>query len=253
MERKGRLDETMYAFVETSVRRAGEILLGYFRNPHLVIEAKGVGDLVTEADRASEAVLMAAIRERFPDHGILSEESGRGGSDSQHLWLIDPLEATYNFSRGLPMWGINVALTVGGTPRVGAFYDPLLGELYYAEGAAGAFRNGTPIHTSGQEELSNAAVYCSTRKYVDLLSGRVRKFRHIGSIGNALAYVAAGHLDGAIEVGGGPWDYAAGAVLVHEAGGMLSVIDGSETSGHQVILAAATSALHARLQMLVSG
>lgn len=237
----------MYTFIESTVRRAGETLLRYFRSPDLVIEAKGWDDLVTEADHASERVLIAAIQERFPDHGILSEEAGEHAPNSRYVWLLDPLEATYNFSRGLPMWGINMALSIGGEVQVGAFFDPLLNELYYAERSAGAFRNRSPIRASGCRETASAAVYCSTRNGVDRFSGNVRKFRHIGSIGNALAYVAAGHLDGALEVGGGPWDYAAGGLLVREAGGTLSTITGERP----MVLAASTPELHAGLQQLL--
>jgi myo-inositol-1(or 4)-monophosphatase len=223
-------DQEMHDFVESAIRRAGQILLSYFRAPNLTIEAKGVGDLVTEADRASEASLIAAIRDRFPDHGIISEEMGAINQAAQFLWLLDPLEATYNFSRGLPLWGINVALEIAGRVHIGAFFDPLLDELYYAERSVGVLRNGTPIRTSRQEDLREAVVYCSTRENVDLVSGAARKFRHIGSVGNALAYVAAGHLDAAIEVGGGRWDYAAGSLLVEEAGGAVSVINSGPQS-----------------------
>jgi len=235
-------------FVDSVLRRAGQILLSYFRTPTLVIEAKGVGDLVTEADRASETYIVAAIQERFPEHGVLSEEMGAVRPNADYLWMLDPLEATYNFSRGLPMWGVNLALQIERQVRIAAFFDPLLDELYYAEQTAGVTRNGQPIRVSGLEQLRDAAVYCSTRKHVDLLSGAVRKFRHIGSVGNALAYVAAGHLDAAIEVGGGPWDYAAGSLLVQEAGGVFGFI---ESGGSRTALAAATPALHAHLTELL--
>ena len=248
------LNQTMYSFIEATVWQAGVTLLHYFRNPNLSIGAKGVGDLVTEADRASEQVLLAAIRHRFPDHGILSEEAGHLPAASRYEWLLDPLEATYNFSRGLPMWGINMALALDDEVVLGAFFDPLLDELYYAEQAVGAFRNGQPIRTSGMDDQGNAAVYCSTRANVDRLSGRVRKVRHIGSIGNALAYVAAGHLDGAVEVGRGKWDYAVGCLLVHEAGGKMTAF-GVDSLGEAsaTVLAAATPALHQKLQRLLSG
>jgi len=144
------------------------------------------------------------------------------------------------------MWGINMALTLDDEVVVGAFFDPLLNEFYYSERANGAFLNGQVIHTSSLEDETKAAVYCSTRENVDRLAGQVRKFRHIGSIGNALAYVAAGYLDGAVEVGGGPWDYAVGRLLIAEAGGSLSPLGGSE-----VVVAAATPALHRRLQALL--
>lgn len=247
------MNQTMYSFIEGTVRRAGDTLLHYFRNPNLSIEAKGMGDLVTEADRASEEILIAAIRQRYPDHGIHSEEAGRLSTTSRYEWLLDPLEATYNYSRGLPLWGINVALTVDDEVVFGAFFDPLLDELYYAEHSAGAFRNGQPLHTSRVEDQAEAVVYCSTRRNVDRLSGQVRKFRHLGSIGNALAYVAAGYLDAAVEVGGGPWDYAVGRLLVSEAGGKMTTIGvGSPSNTPPMILAAATPSLHEKLERVLS-
>jgi myo-inositol-1(or 4)-monophosphatase len=247
------MDQTMYAFIERLLHDAGEVLLHYFRRRDLRVAPKGTDDLVTEADRAAEALLTGAIRERFPGHDILAEEAGRTGRGSRYLWLVDPLEATFNFSRGLPLWGINLALTGDGDVLYAAFFDPLLKELYYAERGQGALRNGQTIRTSGLVDLAGAAVYCSTASAVDRVSGRVRRFRHIGSIGNALAYVAAGHLDAAVEVGCAPWDHAAGRLLVTEAGGHVTATDGGALSMQpSTVLASATSELHRGLMELLA-
>ena len=246
------LDATLAPFIETSLRAAGEILLHYFRRPDLLVEAKNVTDIVTEADRASEELLVAAIRDRFPDHGILAEESGHHPGASGYLWMIDPLEATFNYARGLPMWGINLALTRDGESLAGAFFDPLQNDLYYAEQATPAVLNGRQIRTSGIEDLSEAVVYCSTRANVDRLDGRMEKFRHVGSGGTAYAYVAAGFLDAAVEMGGGPWDYAAGRLLISRAGGSTSSFKASTYKDGDTFLASSSPALHQQLLALLS-
>jgi myo-inositol-1(or 4)-monophosphatase len=245
-------DSTLAPFFESSLRAAGDILLHYFRRPDLVVEAKNVADIVTEADRASEDLLVAAIRDRFPDHGILAEESGHHLGASGFLWMIDPLEATFNYARGLPTWGINLALTRDGEVLAGAFFDPLLSDLYYAEHARPAFLNGKQIRTSRLEDLAEAVVYCSTRANVDLLDNRIRKFRHVGSGGTAYAYVAAGYLDAAVETGGGPWDYAAGRLLIDRAGGCTSTLEASTFKGGDTFLASSPPALHQQLLNLLS-
>src|SRR4051812_43195195 len=132
MEEPTTMQSDMATFIARTVHEAGDVLLSHFRSARLKIDPKGEGDIVTEADRASEEVLTTAIRTRFPHDAILAEESGRSGLSSSRLWLIDPLEATYNFSRGLPLWGINVALVDHGAVAYAAFFDPLLNELYYA-------------------------------------------------------------------------------------------------------------------------
>ncbi len=252
----------MHAFIEDLARRAGAELLPYFRSDHLRRDAKGSWDLVTEADCASERVIIAAIRDLFPAHDVLAEESGRSGTSARWLWLIDPLDGTFNFSRGLPTWGVCIALAEDDEVRYGAFYDPIHDELFYAEYGAGATLNGHPLRTSGLADPGQAAIYCSiahgdpsglTRRNVQRLWDHVMRLRMTGSVGSALAGIAAGRLDAAIEVRGGPWDHAAGGLLVREAGGCTSAFDGTPLSaGATTVLAAATPQLHAALAALLS-
>lgn len=257
------MNAALATFIEQTARRAGAVLLEYFRGGSLRSDPKGAWDLVTEADRAAEALIIAAVRERFPTHDVFGEETGRSGTASSSVWLIDPLDGTYNFSRGLSTWGVSVALAEDGETRYGGFYDPLHDEFFYAERGAGATLDGTPLRTSGLTDPLGAAVYCSgahgakgdvTRRNVELLWERVMRLRMTGSVGSALAAIAAGRMDAAIEVRGGPWDYGAGGLLVQEAGGYATTFDGQPLSAAATtILAAATPELHRALREIVRG
>lgn len=253
----------LHDFIAGMARQAGALLLTYFRSGPLDSAAKGPWDLVTEADRASEALILEAIRARFPDHDVLGEESGRSGTAARRLWLVDPLDGTVNFSRGLPTWGICIALAVDGEVQYGAFYDPLHDELFYAERGKGATLNGRPLRTSGLADLSQALVFCSlaqgyqqelTRRNVQRLWDHVMRLRMIGSVGSALAAIAAGRMDAAIEVRGGAWDHAAGGLLVREAGGSTSTLEGRPLAADATtVVAAATPALHRVLMAVLAG
>jgi len=255
------MDETMRTFITDTARQAGALLLRYFRSPTLERADKGAWDLVTEADHAAERAIIAAVRGRFPDHDVFGEESGRSGSANRSLWLIDPLDGTLNFSRGLPTWGVSIGLAEDGDVRYGAFYDPLHDELFYAERGQGATLNGRPLRASGLVAPHDAVLYCAVahgdkedtaRRNVQLLWGHVMRLRMTGSVGSALAAVAAGRMDAAIELRGGPWDYAAGGLLVREAGGHTTTFDGAPLRAEaSTVLAAATPALHGALRDII--
>ncbi len=247
-------DAPMNDFIAVVARRAGAELRRYFRSATLRHDDKGAWDLVTEADHAAESLIIGAIRERFPDHDVLGEESGRSGAAARWLWLIDPLDGTLNYSRGLTTWGVSIALAEDGEVRYGAFYDPLQDELFYAERGKGARLDGRPLRTSGATRLADALVYTSLPhgpgqearlRNVERLSPVVMRLRMSGSVGAALAGIAAGRMDAAIEAGGGAWDYAAGGLLVREAGGHTSTVDGQPSLAETTtMLAAATPTLH---------
>lgn len=257
------MDGEMQGFIVDLARRAGEVLLHYFRADALHSDPKGAWDLVTEADQASEALIIAAILARFPAHDVFGEETGRSGATARALWLIDPLDGTLNFSRGLPVWGVSIALAEDGDVRYGAFFDPLHDEMFYAERGAGATANGRPLHTSGIDDLAQAVVNCSvahgdladlTQRNAQRLWDRVMRLRMNGSVGSALANIAAGRMDATIELRGGPWDYAAGGLLVREAGGHTSTFDGGPLVAEATtVLAAATQELHHSLHALLAG
>ncbi len=213
-------------------REAGKVQLKYFRSAELGVEEKqNEFDVVTTADRASEFVVKQAIKERFPSHAILSEESGlEGKSDSEWEWVIDPLDGTTNFSSGLPFFNVSIGVRHRGETVVGVVYAPRLCELFTAVKGDGAFLNGEPIATSqGPLPLSHAVVTTgfpydkaenpdNNLDNVERVMPLVRGLRRFGSAALELCYVAAGFLDAHWELNLHEWDVCAGALIAREAG-----------------------------------
>ncbi len=222
--------------VEEAVRRSGRILAERFGGQR-TIEFKSGIDLVTDADRASEAELIRYVRARFPGYSILSEESGvtHGGGVR---WIIDPLDGTTNYSHRLPHFCVSVAVDSPQGLLAGAVYDPLRDELFSAAKGRGATLNGNPIQVSEVASLERALL-CTGFPYdvrerpeapLGLFNRLIRHAQGVRRFGSAaldLAYVAAGRFDGFFEFGLKPWDIAAGALLVMEAAGTMTQIDGA--------------------------
>lgn len=215
-------------------RAAGEIQLSYFRNTRLASQTKlNSFDVVTEADKASERLILDGIRSAFPGHAILSEESGKeGAKDAEWLWVIDPLDGTTNFNQGLPVFSVSIALQHQGATVMGVVYAPYLGELFTAVKDQGAYLNGNPIHVRHNTDLGTMVVatgmpYDRDRhpdNNLDNISRvclRVRGTRRMGSAAIDLAYTAAGYYDAYWELNLNPWDVDAGILLVQEAGGIV--------------------------------
>lgn len=242
---------------EQAARDAGEVLLGYLGR----LAAARIGrkssarDLVTEADVASERLLVSRIREAFPQHAIEAEEEVCDADSAGPRWFLDPLDGTVNFVHEIPVFAVSMGLFVEGRPEVAVVHAPKLGETFTAIRGRGARLNGVPIHTSATEALGEAILgtgfpYRRNQLEHDNLAnvGRffydVRGLRRMGSAALDLAYVAAGRLDGFWELHLSPHDVAAGALLVTEAGGLVSDADGGEDwlrGGHIV---ASGPALH---------
>lgn len=236
--RPARMEELLLVAIE-AVRKAGQILreeLGKER----VITHKGVIDLVTDVDRRSEAAIVEVIRAAFPDHAVVGEEGGeiagapgRGG----YTWLIDPLDGTTNYTHGFPCFCVSVGVACEGVPVAGAIYDPTREELFTALRGEGAYFNGHRLRVSTVKDLDDALL--ATGFPADLRETRMnldhftnfclvaQAVRRPGSAALDIAYVAAGRLDGFWELRLSPWDMAAGALMVEEAGGRLSEVDGS--------------------------
>ena len=209
---------------------AGDILMEYFRGNHLDIRTKlNNSDVVTAADKASEKYIISSIHDRFPDHGIMAEESGEENSERVWRWVIDPLDGTTNFSQGLPVFCVSIALEYEGNPVVGVIYAPYLGELFHAIKGGGAFLNGRRIRCSNKGALSQAVV--STGVPYDKKSNpdnnldeivrivpEVRGMRRMGAAAIDLSYVAAGFFDAYWELNLKRWDVAAGILIALEAG-----------------------------------
>jgi myo-inositol-1(or 4)-monophosphatase len=193
----------------------------------------------------------------FPDHGVVAEEGTNIGPKRNNRWYVDPLDGTVNFSRGVPMWCVSLALFADGFPVLGVIHDPIRGETFSAAKGGGAWCNGERIQTSQITELSLALVHLtiefhegSIRVSLDDLASiapAVLRTRNMGSAALALAYVATGRMDAMIHRSAFPWDYGAGVLLVQEAGGVVSGIGGEEYSvGTSALVAASGRVLHDR-------
>ena len=216
---------------------AGEKTMGYFRNSNLKsVTKQNDFDVVTEADKASERIIIESIHATYPGHSILSEESGCDTvPDSEWLWVIDPLDGTTNFKQGLPVYSISIALQHRGETVAGVVYAPYLGEMFCASRGGGAFLNGTPLHCSRNGHLSTMVVATgmpydravhpdNNLDNIARVSTQVRGIRRMGSAAIDLAYTAAGYFDAYWELNLNLWDVAAGILLVTEAGGIVESI-----------------------------
>jgi myo-inositol-1(or 4)-monophosphatase len=235
-------------YLETAVeiaREAGGLLANYYeRRPRF--ELKGEFDLVTEADRASEKLVVERLRSHFPAHGVVAEEGGGRQTASEYCWYVDPLDGTTNFAHGFPMFNVTMGLYRSGEAVAGVVYDPIRQEMFSAERAAGAYLNGKRIHVSSApklEESLSATGFPSRKRSQDVnihfyyqVAMASHGVRRTGSAAIDLAYVACGRLDLFWEFGLSPWDMAAGVLLVEEAGGRVSDMRGVRhdivTSGH---------------------
>ena len=224
-------------FAVTTVREAGAVLRDYYRNG-VTVNYKGEIDLITEADRASEELILNRIRSTYPDCAILAEESGASANKSAVMWIADPLDGTTNFAHGLPIFSVTMALMVDDVLEVGATYDPIYDELYTAQRGRGAHLNGERLHVSAVPTLDKALLVTgfpydrrtnpnnNIKQFTDF-SLRAQGVLRLGSAALDLAAVAAGRLDGYWEFKINPWDIAAGVLLVTEAGGQVTMPDGS--------------------------
>jgi len=223
-------------FATTTAREAGAVLRAYYQRG-VVAEYKGEIDLITEADRASEALILDRIRAAYPDQAIWSEETGVNHQPSRFQWIVDPLDGTTNFAHGFPAFSVTLARLADGELEFGVTYDPLRDELFAARRGHGAWLNDRAIHVS-KTPMLDRALLCTgfpydrrtnplnnTRQFVDFLMSSQAVLR-VGSAALDLAYVACGRLDGYWEFRLNAWDYAAGVLLVREAGGLATEPDG---------------------------
>ncbi|MBX0327279.1 inositol monophosphatase [Oscillochloris sp. ZM17-4] len=222
----------MLDFAIDLAHRAGAILrAGQERERSVAFKRRA--DLVTDIDKASEALIVAAIGERYPGHAILAEEGGAAAGAGEYQWVIDPLDGTLNYVHGMPIYCVSIGLLCRGELSLGVVYDPTRDELFAAEAGRGAFCNGRRLRVSSAAELGHSML--TTGFPYDRFSradnnlaefGRLlmkaRDIRRPGAAALDLAYVAAGRSDAHWELGLAPWDTAAGALLVREAGGALS-------------------------------
>ncbi|MFN6965104.1 MAG: inositol monophosphatase family protein [Pyrinomonadaceae bacterium] len=246
----------MLNFAVETARAAGGLLLEKFGRITAVTK-KGDINLVTEADLASEALIIERIKSHFPRHSILAEESGEAvvvGGDSRWKWIIDPLDGTTNFAHGYPCFCVTLALEHDGEVVIGVTYDPTRNELFTAERGQGASLNFKPIHVSTTPKLSESLVVTGfpydfksrenfARHLTEFMLGS-RGVRRDGSAAIDMAYVACGRFDGFWEEGLNPWDVAAGVLMIEEAGGRVSNYDGSRLSIYKPPICASNGLIH---------
>jgi myo-inositol-1(or 4)-monophosphatase len=224
------------------------------------IEEKGrPGDLVTEADKQAEAVILAVIRRHFPDHSILAEESGQFGDlDAEYLWAIDPLDGTTNYAHQYPFSAASIGLLINGVPVVGAIFDPFHKELFRGAVGLGATCNDKPIHVSKVDKLAQSLLVTGfaydrretpDNNYQEFcyLTHITQGVRRAGAASVDLAYVACGRLDGYWERGLSPWDLAAGVAIVEAAGGTVTAYDRTPFDIRSGRILATNGKLHAEL------
>lgn len=221
-----------------AARRAGTIINRASMELDLLkVETKSQNDFVTEVDKAAEAAIIEVLKESFPDHGILAEESGEAAGGGEFQWIIDPLDGTTNFIHGFPQYAISIALARRGIIEQAVIFDPTRNELFTATRGSGAFLNDRRIRVSKRIRLNEALVgtgfpfrqFDHVEAYLAMfreLTQKTAGIRRPGAASLDLAYVACGRLDAFWEMGLAPWDMAAGVLLISEAGGLVSDFTG---------------------------
>ncbi|MFB3826211.1 MAG: inositol monophosphatase family protein [Bryobacteraceae bacterium] len=243
-------------FLETAAeiaREAGGLLARYFER-RVGYELKSEFDLVTEADRASESLVVERLRSHFPHHSIVAEEGGGHDNGSEFRWYVDPLDGTTNFAHGYPVFNVTLGLQRGGEMIAGVVYDPTRQELFAAERGGGAYLNGRRIRVSTMACLDRSLWATGFPNWLRGSNVNIHFYyqlamlthgvRRGGSAAIDLAYVAAGRLDGFWEFGLKPWDVAAGTLLVVEAGGRVSDMNGTPHALQSPHVLADNGALH---------
>lgn len=236
---------------------AGDVLLNYLGRID-TYELKSQKNLLTEADTASEKLIKSVVKDSFPSHDILAEESGLEENDSDYLWLIDPLDGTTNFAHAYPFFSVSIGLKVKGELAIGVVYDPVKKELFSAEADRGAYLNDKKITVSNVDDLEYAHLVTGFVHSHDwMIEQNLRHFcnfihsaqavRRDGSAALDLCYVACGRFDGFWELGLNPWDTAAGVLIVREAGGKVTNFSGQNFQLESADMLSSNSRLHNKM------
>jgi len=237
--------------LERLARESGAILRAGYNQEHTV-QHKGVIDLVTEIDHASESFLIGEIQSQFPGSHILAEESGETSGSHEGLWHIDPLDGTVNYAHHIPVFCVSIAYALQGNITLGAVYDPLRDEMFTAERGKGAYLNGGKIQASATTELQQSLLVTGfpydtwdteldNFKYFERLAKKTQGVRRLGSAALDACYVGAGRFDGFWEFALRPWDIAAAGLIAEEAGARVTAVDGKPaymTPPHSILAAA---------------
>jgi len=241
---------------------AGKLLMDKFESG-IRVEFKGKYDLVTEADRQAEALIIKLIRERYPDHNFLAEEGVYTETGSDCRWIIDPLDGTTNYAHGFPWFAVSIALEVKGRLELGVVYNPYVGDFYIAERGCGAFLNERRLQVSTIDTLERSLLAtgfaydhkkCKENNYdyFTRFQKEAQACRRPGAASLDLASVAAGRFDGFWELKLKPWDLAAGILLIEEAGGLVSNFDGLPMTLESQECMASNRLIHEEMQAILT-
>jgi myo-inositol-1(or 4)-monophosphatase len=244
------------SFLETATdiaQEAGALVANYL-DRHIGFELKGDYDLVTEADRASERLIVERLQSHFPAHAVVAEEGGGQEGSSEYRWYVDPLDGTTNFAHGFPAFNVTLALERSGELIAGVIFDPLRNELFTAEQGCGAYLNHRRIRVSKVARIADSLVatgFPSRKRHLNVnvhfyyqLAMASHGVRRAGAAALDLAYVACGRLEAFWEFGLNPWDMAAGVLLIREAGGTCSDMHGGPLSLRGPHILADNAAVH---------
>ena len=247
-----------------AARRAGNIINRATRNLDIVaFQEKAVNDFVSEVDREAEQAIIRVLREAYPAHAILAEESGASG-ESEYQWIVDPLDGTTNFLHGIPQFAISIALERQGRLQAALVYDPLAEELFTAERGAGAFVNDRRLRVAARSNLADCVIATGMpykghgqhgpyiRELANIMDN-VAGIRRFGAAALDLAWVAAGRFDGFWEHDLSPWDLAAGILLIREAGGYVTDLEGGDAILATGGVVAGNESVHGQLLAHLAG
>jgi myo-inositol-1(or 4)-monophosphatase len=239
-------------------------LMRFFNGTFTISNKEGINNLVTEADHAADKAIQEVIKKSFPDHGIVSEETAEKITESEFKWIVDPIDGTVNFANGIPICCVSIGLEQNGKMLMGAVYNPILKEFYFAEKGKGATLNDKKISVSNKTEvLRSCLVTGFPYTYLDQPNGPLQVFerlirkgipvRRLGSAAIDLCWVAAGRFDGFYEHQLNAWDSAAGFIIVEEAGGKVTDLKGATYSPYQPGIIATNGIIHDELLEWVKG
>ncbi len=240
-----------------AAKQAGTILASYFEEIGLEREIKEDASFVTKADKEAEALIVSLIQKRFPEHGIVGEEGSNVNPGAEYQWILDPLDGTSNFVNGIPIFAVSIAIAHAGLPIVGVVYNPITNSLYVAEKGKGTTYNGRPARVSAQKADEGVVSFGPGKKERQrmrtLLANSSEHFKSfLGGTALELAYIARGGTEGFICLGLSPWDYAAGRLLVTEAGGTFTDLEGNDCDLTQNYFLASNGVAHEALKALAN-
>ncbi len=249
--------EQIISVATDAAKEAGAVLRELFAERTKRYEMKNAHDIVAEADLKSEAIILGRIKEAFPDHAILSEEARESGKESEYRWIVDPLDGTINFSRGITEFSVSIAVSRNGELAFGLVYEPVSDRLFVAEKGKGATVNGEILRVSEERNLVNTLLATDNTSNIP---SRARNFqvlervcpyvRHVRIFGSAalhLVRIACGELDAYFKIDCNYWDNAAGILILQEAGGTVTEMNGADMSPKSDTIVATNGAVHGEL------